>query len=56
MRARQRRKRVAEDLAGTREFDNASGGPAAISHIDFCFDYEVLVRKTAQPSPTRTFT
>lgn len=35
--------------------DNASGGPAGLSHIDFCFDYELQVTKTATTSLTRTF-
>ena len=35
--------------------DNASGGPAGLSHIDFCFDYELMVKKTATTSLTRTF-
>lgn len=34
---------------------NASQGPAAISHIEFCFDYEVRVSKTAIPAYTRTY-
>lgn len=34
---------------------NASGQPAAISHVTFCFDYEVRVAKTAQTSFTRDF-
>lgn len=33
--------------------DNSSGGPAAISHVTFCFDYEVRVAKTAATSFTR---
>jgi hypothetical protein len=35
--------------------DNASGGPAGLSHIDFCFDYEVSVSKTADTSYARTW-
>lgn len=35
---------------------NQSGGPAEISHVEFCFDYEVAVTKTAVPAFTRTFT
>jgi hypothetical protein len=34
---------------------NPSEGPAAISHIDFCFDYEVDVSKTANTTFTRTW-
>lgn len=34
---------------------NASGGYAAISHIEFCYDYEVDVTKTADTTFTRTF-
>ena len=35
---------------------NANNGtPYGISHIDFCFDYEVAVGKTAQTSFTRTY-
>lgn len=34
---------------------NPSEGPAAISHIEFCYDYEVDVSKTAETSFTRTF-
>ncbi len=30
--------------------------PAAISHIEFCYDYEVAVTKTANTSLTRTYT
>ena len=30
--------------------DNASGGPAAISHVTFCYDFEVGVTKTAATS------
>jgi hypothetical protein len=32
-----------------------NGTPFALSHIDFCFDYEVTVTKTAQTSLTRTW-
>lgn len=35
--------------------DNDSGSPAAISHLDFCFDYELMVTKTAATSLSRTF-
>jgi hypothetical protein len=35
--------------------DNSSGGPAALSHVDFCFDYDVVVTKTAATSLTRTY-
>lgn len=35
--------------------DNSSGGPAAISHIEFCYDFEVEVSKTAVTTFTRTF-
>lgn len=47
---------VPEDLG-----DTGLGSPAnvtpihAISHIDFCYDYEVDVSKTADPSFTRTW-
>ena len=34
--------------------ENASGGFAAISHIEVCYDYEVTVAKTAVPTYTRT--
>jgi hypothetical protein len=34
---------------------NASGGAAAISHVTFCYDYEVRVAKTASTSFTRDF-
>lgn len=34
---------------------NASGDPAGISHIEFCYDYELVVTKTAQTSFTRTW-
>jgi hypothetical protein len=34
---------------------NASGGYAGISHIEFCFDYELTVTKTADTSYTRTY-
>ena len=36
--------------------DNASGGPAGLSHVEFCYDYEVGVTKTADTSLTRTWT
>ncbi|MFM8319325.1 MAG: hypothetical protein ACKOC5_00300 [Chloroflexota bacterium] len=32
-----------------------NGTPYALSHMDFCFDYEVSVVKTAETSFTRTF-
>ncbi len=35
--------------------NNASGGPAAISHVSFCYDYEVEVTKSAATSFTRNF-
>lgn len=35
--------------------DNSSGGPAAISHISFCYDWEVLVSKSASTSFHREF-
>lgn len=35
--------------------DNASGSPANISHIEFCYDYEVDVSKTAVTSYDRTY-
>lgn len=35
--------------------NNASGDPAGLSHVEFCFDYEVTVSKTANPTYTRTF-
>jgi hypothetical protein len=34
---------------------NASGGNAALSHASFCFDFEVIVAKTAATSLTRTW-
>lgn len=34
---------------------NASGGPAALSHATFCYDYEVEVTKTAETSFDRTY-
>ena len=34
---------------------NASGGYAGISHIEFCFDYELTVTKTANTSYTRSY-
>ncbi|MBN1946695.1 MAG: hypothetical protein JW797_13555 [Bradymonadales bacterium] len=33
----------------------STGIPYEISHIDFCFDYEVIVTKTAETSFTRAF-
>lgn len=35
--------------------NNSSGGPAAISHISFCYDYELEISKTAVPKFTRTY-
>ncbi len=35
--------------------DNSSGGPAAISHVDVCYDFEVTVDKTAVSTFTRTW-
>src|ERR1044071_927260 len=32
-----------------------NGNPFGLSHIEFCFDYEVAVSKTAQTSFTRTW-
>jgi hypothetical protein len=32
-----------------------NGNPFGLSHIEFCFDYEVTVTKTAETSFTRTF-
>jgi hypothetical protein len=34
---------------------NPSGSPAQISHLDFCFDVELVVEKTATTSFTRTW-
>jgi hypothetical protein len=34
---------------------NPSGGPAALSHITFCYDWELNVSKTALPSFKRTW-
>jgi hypothetical protein len=34
---------------------NASGNNAAVSHVEFCYDFEVLVSKTAVTSYTRTY-
>ncbi len=36
--------------------NNASGQPAGLSHVVFCFDHEVTVEKTAETSFTRTWT
>jgi hypothetical protein len=36
--------------------NNSNGSPAEISHIEFCYDYEVAVTKTANTSLTRTYT
>jgi hypothetical protein len=33
----------------------SNGQPFGLSHIDFCFDYELTVSKTAEPTFTRTF-
>jgi hypothetical protein len=41
--------------AGLVSPDNDSGGPAGLSHVEFCFDYEVVVTKTATPTFTRTY-
>lgn len=35
--------------------ENSSGGPAGVSHIDFCFDYDLVVTKDARTSLTRTW-
>ena len=35
---------------------NASGGPAGLSHIDFCYDFELAATKTANTQYTRTYT
>jgi hypothetical protein len=34
---------------------NASGGYAGLSHVEFCYDYEVTVTKTANATYTRTY-
>jgi hypothetical protein len=34
---------------------NASGGNAGVSHVEFCFDFEVAVKKTAKTSFVRTY-
>jgi hypothetical protein len=34
---------------------NSSGSPAAISHIEFCYDFEVTVSKTAKTTFSRTY-
>lgn len=34
--------------------NNPNGDPAALSHMEFCFDYEVTVAKTANTTFTRT--
>lgn len=34
---------------------NSSGGNAGLSHIDFCYDWEVKVQKTAVTSYTRSY-
>ncbi|NIM51414.1 MAG: hypothetical protein GTO22_19555 [Gemmatimonadales bacterium] len=41
------------DLASPK---TSSGNPAAISHIDFCYDYELEAEKTAEAEFTRTYT
>ena len=47
---------VPEDLGDTGLGSPANSTPIhAISHIDFCYDYEVSVSKTADPSFTRTW-
>lgn len=47
-----------EATSGTNLYSpNTNGGPRpALSHIDFCFDYEVRVTKTATPSFERKYT
>jgi hypothetical protein len=40
---------------GLRAPDNEGGNIPTLSHIDFCFDYEVSVSKTAETSYTRTY-
>ncbi len=35
--------------------DNASGRPAGLSHLEFCFNYQAVVTKTATTSYTRDF-
>lgn len=35
---------------------NPSGQPAGLSHVSFCYDYELVVTKTADTSLTRTWT
>lgn len=35
--------------------DNSSGGPAALSHMSFCYDYELSVKKTAETTYTREY-
>lgn len=35
---------------------NSSGGFASISHIEFCYDYELTASKTANATYTRTYT
>lgn len=49
---------VPEDTADTNLISplNASGSPAAISHIEICYDYELAASKTALTSYTRTYT
>jgi hypothetical protein len=41
--------------SGLQPPNNPSGEPAGISHINFCFDYEVDVAKTANTTYTRTW-
>ena len=41
--------------SGLHSPDNSSGEPAAISHITFCYDYELDVSKTAIPYFERTY-
>jgi hypothetical protein len=35
---------------------NSSGGPAGLSHVEFCYDYELKVNKTANATYTRDWT
>lgn len=36
-------------------YNDGSGGPYGLSHVEFCYDYEVRVSKTANPSFTRSY-
>ena len=49
---------IPEDTAdtGLASPENASGESAAISHIEFCYDYELTASKTANADFTRTYT